>query len=227
MWRKLMADHLEFPTFFAQGGDMGSILSSWMAFDYPEHVGALHLNSVGSAFLVVPEVDQQTPEEQEWVTGNSAWRRPQDGYRTQQGTRPHTLAYGLTDSPVGLLTWIIEKFQEWTVPGETRDPPFDQDELLSNVMLYWLAGPGTASWYYISFFLEKPGCGFPDACRVEVPTGLLLCPRDTVLPPPDSVIQRSFNMVRRTDAADGGHFVALEQPDLFVEDVRSFFRAYR
>ena len=149
MWHMLMVDHLGVPSFFAQGGDMGSILSSWMAFDYPEHVAALHLNSIGTGFLVVPEVDQQTPEEQEWVPRNSAWRHPEDGYRTQQGTRPQTLAYGLTDSPVGLLAWIIEKFHQWTLPGDTRDPPFDQDELLANVMLYWIAGPNAASWYYI------------------------------------------------------------------------------
>lgn len=225
MWRNLMVDHLGFPSFFAQGGDMGSIISSWMAFDHPEHVSALHLNYV--AFLVVPEPEKQTPEERDWVARTGAWKLPEDGYRTQQGTRPQTLAYGLTDSPVGLAAWILEKFHGWTVPGETRDPPFELDHLLANVMLYWIAGPNAASWFYISIFLEQGRRRFPDGRRVEVPTGALICPRDTVLPPPDSVVQRSFNMVRRTDASGGGHFVALEQPALFIEDVRSFFRAYR
>jgi pimeloyl-ACP methyl ester carboxylesterase len=172
--------------------------------------------------------DEQTPEEQGWVHRYSAWKLPEDGYRTQQETRPQALAYGLTDSPVGLLAaWIVEKFHGWTLPGETRDPPFEQDELLANVMLYWIAGPNAASWHYITFFLERDQAGFPGGRRVEVPTGFLLCPRDVVIPPPDSLIQRSFNMVRRTDAADRGHFVALEQPDLLIEDLRSFSRGYR
>jgi pimeloyl-ACP methyl ester carboxylesterase len=227
MWRDLMVDHLGFESFFAQGGDMGSILSSWMAFDYPDHVEALHLNAIGAGFQVVPEIDQQTPEERDWVARNTARRFPENGYRTQQGTRPQTLAYGLTDSPAGLAAWILEKFQGWTVPGETRDPPFKLDELLANVMLYWLAGPNTASWYYVSFLAEQGPRGFPGGGQVEVPTAFLSCPRDTTVPPPNSVVERSFNMVRRTDLSDGGHFVALEQPGPFVLDVRSFFRACR
>jgi pimeloyl-ACP methyl ester carboxylesterase len=225
MWRSLMVDHLGFPAFFAQGGDMGSIISSWMAFEYPQHVAALHINLV--SFVAVPAADQQTDEERDWLARNTAWRRPEDGYRTQQGTRPQTLAYGLTDSPVGLAAWIIEKFHGWTVPGETRDPPFDMDELLANVMLYWIAGPSAASWYYISFISDPNSRRLPEGRRVEVPTAVLICPRDTNVPPPDSIIRRSYNMMRRTDAPDGGHFVALEQPALFIEDVRSFFRAYR
>ena len=226
IWRNLMVDHLGFDRFFAQGGDMGAVISSWMAFDYPAHVAALHLNYV--AFLVVPdEIDRQTPEEREWLARNTRWRMPEDGYRTQQGTRPQTLAYALTDSPLGLAAWVIEKFHGWTIPGETRDPPFELDELLANVMLYWIAGPNAASWYYISLFQDYGRRRFPDGRRVEVPTGALICPRDIIIPPPDSIIQRSFNLVRRTDAPDGGHFVAMEQPDLFVDDVRTFFRDYR
>lgn len=225
MWRNLMVDHLQFDSFFAQGGDMGSICSCWMAFDFPEHVLALHLNT--ASFLVLPDADQQSPEERDWQLRNSAWRATEDGYRTQQGTLPQTLAYGLTDSPAGLAAWVIEKFHGWTVPGESRDPPFDFDELLGNVMLYWLAGPNTASWYYISFFNEKGGRKFPDGRRIEAPTAFLISPSDTVLPPPDSVLRRSYNVVRRTDAQRGGHFPALEQPQFFVDDVRSFFSVYR
>ena len=225
MWRNLMVDHLGFNSFFAQGGDMGSISSCWMAFDHPEHVAALHLNTV--SFLVLPESDQHSAEERDWLRRSTDWRRPEDGYRTQQGTRPQTLAYALTDSPAGLAAWIIEKFHGWTIPGEVRDPPYALDELLANVMLYWIAGPNTASWYYISFFNEKGGRKFPDGRRIEVPTGFLISPHDTIPPPPDSVLDRSYNVVRRTNAPTGGHFPALEQPDLFIDNVRSFFRAYR
>jgi microsomal epoxide hydrolase len=128
---------------------------------------------------------------------------------------------------VGLAAWMIEKFHGWTVPGETRDPPFGMDELLANVMLYWIAGPNAASWFYISFIEDQNSRRLPEGQSVKVPTGVLICPCDTNLPPPDSIIQRNYNMVRRIDAARGGHFVALEQPALFVDDVRTFFRAYR
>lgn len=225
MWRNLMVDHLGFDAFFAQGGDMGSICSCWMAFDHPQHVTALHLNTV--SFLALPEADRQSAQEQDWHRRTMAWRAPEDGYRTQQGTRPQTLTYGLTDSPVGLAAWIIEKFHGWTVPGEVRDPPFALDELLANVMLYWIAGPNTASWYYISFLNGQGIRRFPDDRRVEVPVGFLISPNDTSPPPPDSVLERSYNVVRRIDAATGGHFAALEQPQLFIDEVRSFFRTYR
>ena len=225
MWRSLMVDHLGFASFFAQGGDMGSIVSSWMAFEYPEHVAALHINL--ASFVAAPPPDQQTSEEREWLAKNAEWRRPEDGYRTQQGTRPQTLAYALTDSPVGLAAWMIEKFHGWTVPGETRDPPFELDELLANVMVYWIAGPNAASWFYISFIEDENARRLPEGESVKVPTGVLICPRDTNIPPPDSIIRRNYNLVRRVDAARGGHFVALEQPALFVDDVRTFFRAYR
>jgi pimeloyl-ACP methyl ester carboxylesterase len=225
MWRNLMVDHLGFDTYFVQGGDMGSICSCWMSFDHPKHVTALHVNTV--SFLALPEAGKQSAEEQDWQRRALAWRTPEDGYRTQQGTRPQTLAYGLTDSPAGLAAWIIEKFHGWTVPGKVCDPPFGLDELLANVMLYWNAGPNTASWYYISFLNGKGARKFPDGRRIEVPVGFLISPNDTSPPPPDSILLRSYNVVRRTDAPTGGHFAALEQPDLFVDDVRSFFRAYR
>jgi microsomal epoxide hydrolase len=121
---------------------------------------------------------------------------------------------------------LIEKFHDWTVPGEVVDPPFHMDDLLTDVMFYWIGGQNPASWFYLWFYAGG-GRQLPDNRRVEVPTGLLIAPRDTVLPPPDSVIARAYNVTRRTDTAHGGHFAALEQPDVFVEDVRSYFKEHR
>ncbi|WP_187368957.1 epoxide hydrolase family protein [Baekduia soli] len=221
MFDTLMTERLGFATYLAQGGDWGSIITSWMGYDQPEHVEAMHLNLV--AFEALPPDGRLSEEEQAWVERSAVRRDPEAGYRIQQGTRPHTLAYGLTDSPAGLAAWILEKFHGWTVPGEDRDPPFDLDHLLANVMLYWLAGPGPASWLYIAT-IEQGARRLPDGERVRVPTSFLLCPRDISVPPPDSVIERAYVMVRRTDAPDGGHFVAFEQGDLFVRDVREAFR---
>jgi len=223
MWRTLMVDDLGFPSFFAQGGDQGSIVSTWLAFDHPECVQAVHLNS--APFLPLPDPEKQTAEERDWAAANAAWRRPEDGYRTQQGTRPTTLAYGLTDSPAGLAAWIVEKFKAWTVPGEDRDPPFSMDALLTDVMLYWLGGVNPASWYYISFY--EAHNQLPDGGRVKVPTGFLLTPRDVSLFPPSSVLERAYNVVHRRHAVDGGHFLAFEQPELFLDEVRAFFRPFR
>ena len=223
MWRDLMVDVLGFQTYFAQGGDWGSIISTWMAHDHPQHVKALHLNFMG--VLAQPDAGDATPEEADWMVRNVAWRQPEDGYRTQQATRPHTLAYALTDSPLGLAAWIVEKFQAWSPATDNGDPPFEMDVLLDNLMLYWIPGPGAASWLYASSF-EHDMRRFKPHERVTVPTGVLLCPRDTLLQPPDSLIRRSYNLVRRTDAPTGGHFAALEQPGLFVREVREFFRPY-
>lgn len=223
MWRTLMVEVLGHERYFAQGGDWGSIVSSWMAYDHPEHVAALHLNLLG--IVSAPPAERQTPEEKDWIARTAAWRAPEDGYRTQQATRPHTLAYALTDSPIGLAAWIVEKFHGWTVPGTQDDPPFSFDDLLGNVMLYWIGGPGPASWFYAKT-AEDDLRRFPEGTRVTVPTGMLICPRDTMPPPPDSIIRRSYNLVSRTDAPTGGHFVALEQPAYFVEQVRAFFRAW-
>ena len=118
------------------------------------------------------------------------------------------------------------------MPGKVRHPQFKWDELLANVILNWNAGPNTASWYYASWyyisFLDGKGARkFQDGRRIEVPVGFLIPPNDTSPPPPGSVLQQSYNVVRRTDAPTGGHFAALEQPELFIGDVRSFVRACR
>ena len=223
LWRTLMVDRLGFSSFFAQGGDQGSIIATWLALDHSDHVPAIHLNSV--LFLPMPGPEEQTDEERDWSTANIRWRSREAGYRTQQGTRPTTLAYGLTDSPTGLAAWLVEKFQAWTVPGEDRDPPFSMDALLTDVMLYWLGGANPASWY-LSLYGGN-GLQPPDGRRVEVPTGLMLTPRDITLVPPASVIDRAYNVVHRRDTADGGHFAALEQPELFLDEVRAFFRPFR
>ncbi len=134
--------------------------------------------------------------------------------------------YGLTDSPAGLAAWILEKFHGWTVPGEDREPPFDRDHLLANVMLYWLNGSNAASWLYESL-LDGSGRLLPQGAFVNIPTAMLLFPRDIALPAPDRWIRRSYNLVRRRDAPSGGHFAAFENGPLFIEDLRTFFRGLR
>lgn len=221
LWHGLMTRNLGFSRFFAQGGDWGSVVTSWLAFDHPESLIAIHLNLVGLS--VSGTTKPEGEDEARWKQRYDVHRATEAGYRIIQGTKPDTLAFGLTDSPVGLAAWILEKFHGWTVPGSSEAPPFDRDHLLDNVMLYWIPGPAAASWLYISL-IERDARTLPPNTRIEVPTGMLLCGQDVSVPAPDSWIRRSYNLVHRRDAATLGHFLALQAPDVFVEELRRFFR---
>ncbi len=225
LWNRLMTTHLRHPTYVAQGGDWGAIVSSWIAFDFADSVRALHLNLC--AMNAGPdEGNPLSEEERDWIARSQAHRKSENGYWTMQGTKPQTVAYALTDSPAGLAAWIVEKFQGWTVPGTQSAPPFGYNELIDNVMMYWLPGPNAANQLYVSL-LEGMPRRLPDGRRIAVPTGMTLCPMDVSPPPPNSWIERSYNLVHRRDAERGGHFLAMEQGDMFVRVLRDFFREFR
>lgn len=134
LWHRLMTVNLGVPHFMAQGGDWGSFVTSWLAFDHPDAVEAIHLNF--AAVSAAPgEGAPLDAEEDAWFRRFMASREDTGAYRAIQGTRPMTLSHALTDSPAGLAAWIVEKFHGWTIPGENRDPPFDMDWLLANIML--------------------------------------------------------------------------------------------
>ncbi len=220
----LMTDVLGCERFVAQGGDWGAMITSWLALDHPEGLVAIHLNMAGlrPAF----SADDLDADEKAWLDAQAARSARETGYQLIQATKPQTLSYGLTDSPTGLAAWILEKFHGWSIPGVDAPPPFDRDRLLTNIMLYWLAGPNAASWLYCSRF-DPTVRQVPPNKRVEVPVGLLLMPNDLAVPPPSRWLERSYNVVHRRDGTDGGHFPAFEKPDLFVEEVRGFFRGFR
>ena len=158
--------------------------------------------------------------------GLLARRDGEIAYHQINGTKPQTLSYGLTDSPVGCAAWILEKFHGWTVPGRDVHPPFDRDHLLANVMLYWLNGSNAAAWLYKSL-LDGSGRRLPKGRFVDIPTAMLMFPDDIAVPAPDRWIRRSYNLAQRHDAPSGGHFAAFENGPLFVNDVREFFRPFR
>jgi microsomal epoxide hydrolase len=228
LWRELMVDVLGCERYVAQGGDWGACVTSWLAFDHPEHLAAIHLNMQG--LLPAREGDGVAPmtaEELAWLKASQDSARLESAYQQIQGTKPQTLAYGLTDSPVGLAAWVLEKFHGWTVPrGSPEPPPFDLDRLLTNVMLYWLNGINASTWLYVALvggdaFFLKPGE------RIEVPTGLFLFPNDLLPPPPESWNRRVYNVAHRRVWTSGGHFAVFENGPLLVEDMQAFFRAYR
>jgi len=226
LWRELMVDLLGCTRYVAQGGDWGACVTSWLALDHPDRLAAIHLNMLGLIPSAGAGNETLAPDEAEWREAARAKTARETGYQLIQGTKPQTLAYGLTDSPVGLAAWILEKFHGWTIPGQAGPPPFDLDHLLTNVMLYWLGGINASTWLYVSI-VEGTGFFLKPGERVEVPTGLFLFPNDLIPSPPESWTRRAYNVRHRRDAESGGHFAAMENGPLLVEDMREFFRAYR
>ena len=220
----LMTDVLGYRRFVAQGGDWGSMVSARLAQDFPERVAAIHLNFLALArdtgTTVLP-----SPEEDQYQRDLAAWLREETAYQAIQGTKPQTLAFGLTDSPTGLAAWLVEKFRTWSDCEGDLEAVFTKDELLTNIMIYWTTGAiGSSFWpYYDRLHTGDP---LPPSTRVEVPTAYLAFPREIVRPP-RARAERRFNIQRWTTHPRGGHFAALEQPEALVADIRAFFRDYR
>lgn len=227
MWHRLMTDVLGYERFGAQGGDWGSMVSTWLAYDQPGALAGLHLNMVG----VRPPLGEGAPpldtEEQAWMRAATGRMRMERGYREIQATRPQTLAVALADSPVGLASWIVDKFHAWGDTGGDVESRFPRDTLLTNVMLYWCTGTAdSASWIYYAA-REQGDLVLPTDGRVTVPTGVAAFPVDLIPPPPRQYAERAYDVVRWTDMPAGGHFAALEEPERLIEDIRAFFRPLR
>ena len=226
IWDELMTSTLGYERYAAQGGDWGGLVTSWLGVDAPAHVVAIHLNIMGLRPYLGEGSPPLSPEEEAWIARTRARLARETGYQAIQGTKPQTLAYALTDSPVGLAAWIAEKFHGWSAPGP-GGPPFTMEQILTDVMIYWLTGSVySASWLYTAA-RRLDGMRLARGELVGVETAFVACPHDLFPAPPDSWVRRAYNCVRRTDLAVGGHFLAYERPAEFVEDVRSFFRGYR
>jgi pimeloyl-ACP methyl ester carboxylesterase len=216
---------LGYPRFVVHGGDMGANIASWMAIDAPDSVVAMHL-TLASLRRPVAASEQLPAEVVAWQARAAARLDGETAYQQIMGSKPATLAFALTDSPIGLAAWILEKFHGWTTPGQEGDPPLALDHLITNIMLYWLAGPASACWPY-RFYLDGSGRTLEAGPGVEVPTAFLLFPEDIATPPPRDWIERAYRVSRYRIADRGGHFPALEQPDVLVADIRSFLVQYR
>jgi pimeloyl-ACP methyl ester carboxylesterase len=215
---------LGYPRFAAQGGDWGAFVTSRLGLMHPDRLFGIHLNLLGvrrdPALLANP-----TAEEKAFLDQLQHWLKEETGYQWIQGTKPQTLAFGLTDSPVGLAAWLIEKFRTWSDCGGKLENAFTEDELLTNICLYWFTGAiGSSFWpYYARMHGAWP---IPEGARVAVPTGYAEFPAET-LRPPRSVAEKVYDIRRWVKMARGGHFAALEQPEALAREVREFFRPLR
>ena len=221
----LMTDVLEYPSYLAQGGDWGGAISSWLGFEHAPACRAIHIN----IFTMRPPNGPQSREEEAWATQFKRDQLMEDGYRTQQATKPQTLSYAMMDSPVGVAAWIIEKFNSWSdTVGDNIESVYTKDELLTNIMVYLVTKTfNTASWIYYGRREEGGRVLSPDGQRVEVPTAAALFPAELLSWPPRSYAERVYNITRWTEMPRGGHFAALEQPTLLIDDIRAFARTLR
>ena len=220
----LMTDVLGYGRFAAQGGDWGGFITSRLGVAYPERLAGIHVNLL-SLRRDLPRPKDPTPEERTYLDDLGAWLREETGYQWIQGTKPQTLAFGLTDSPAGLAAWIVEKFRAWSDCGGDVERRFTKDELLANITVYWVTGAINSSFwpYYARYHAPWP---IGDGQRVEVPTAYAAFPKEIVRPP-RSWAERVYNIRRWTVMPSGGHFAALEEPQALVGDLRAFFRDLR
>jgi epoxide hydrolase len=219
-WAALM-ERLGYRRFGAQGGDWGAGVTRNLAGRHPDRIAGIHLNMV----VVVPDMSawaELTDKERDFVASMQNYADHDSGYRKQQSTRPQTLGYGLVDSPAGQCGWIVEKFWSWTDSDGDPLNVLSRDEILDNVMLHWLPATGASSArLYWESDTSRP------RQKVTVPAGCSIFPKE-IIRPSRRWTEKDFTDIRWWDEpARGGHFAAFEQPEIFVDQVRSFFRLVR
>jgi microsomal epoxide hydrolase len=222
-WKELMA-RLGYERYGAQGGDWGAIISSDLGVVDPAHVAGLHLNML-IAFPPTENAPELTEQEQADVAALQQFLQTGTAYQEIHGKNPQTLGYGLTDSPAGLAGWIVEKFWAWTDNNGSPDDAVTRDQLLTNLTVYWVTSTINSS---VRLYCESQRSGRfgPTGTRVEVPTAAAIFPKE-IFRTPRAWAENSFNLQRYTRFDRGGHFAALEEPDLLIDDVRAFFRDLR
>ena len=219
---KFMINNLKYKKYFAQGGDWGATISNWLAYDHSKNCKAIHINCLTMRHPKGPK----TVKEKKWAIKFAKDQIMQEGYRTQQATKPQTLSYAMIDSPVGTAAWIIEKFFSWSdLKKGNINKIYSKDLLLTNIMIYILSKSfNTSTWVYFGR-REEGGRNFPIKFnKIKVPTAIAEFPKEMSEWPPKSYVNRIFNVVRWTKMPRGGHFAALEEPELLIKDIKSFFK---
>ncbi len=219
-WAQLMA-RLGYNRYFAQGGDWGALVTAAIGMQDTAHCAAIHMNMP----IAPPDpanMDNLTEREQSALAGMKHYQDWDSGYSKQQSTRPQTLGYGLADSPAGQMAWIIEKFWSWTDCDGHPENVLTRDELLDNVMMYWLTNSGASSGriYWESF-------GKTNTNPINIPVGCSIFPKEIFRTSRRWAEKRFSNLIHFNDLEKGGHFAAMEQPASYLDEVRTTFRKVR
>jgi pimeloyl-ACP methyl ester carboxylesterase len=225
LWHKLVTEVIGHDQYVAQGGDFGSEITALLAHHYPRSIKAIHVNLLPWGNI---PAEQQTPEEKVWATTGDAFMAAEFDYLRLQVNKPMMHSVALADSPMGTAAWIAEKFYAWSDNNGDLDKTFSKDLLLTNIMLYLLSDNGVeGSFRFYRAIRDELQWGFQPG-KIDVPTSVALFPRDYPMGrPPLETAKRWYNIVRYTTMPRGGHFAALEQPELFVKDLRESFRSAR
>lgn len=218
LWSSLMTDGFNVDHFVAYGSDWGAIVTASMAFDHPERLDGVMMTMGGATpdFAAGPPMQA---EEQAWAAALQDVQRREGAYQAIQATKPQTLSFAQTDSPIGLAAWIVEKFQGWSRPGTQDDPPFSMDVLLANVMLYWIGGSLAPSWLYM--FMDE--IRVPRSGKAKVPAAFMVPPQDLFPAVPRAMLERLYDVVDYMEGG-GGHFPGLDSPDMLVAELRRMLR---
>ena len=226
LWAKLMTENLGYPKFAAQGGDIGAGVTSRLGYAHHDKLYGVHLTSVTRPTPYLgPGARSLTEEETAHMAQREQWSQDEGGYNHIQGTKPQTLSYGLNDSPAGLAAWIVEKYRTWSDCHGDVESSYTKDELLTTVTIYWVTGTIGSS---VRMYKENQSHLWtmePDEI-VAAPAGMALFPQEIARPPREWA-ERSYDVRRWQEMPRGGHFAALEEPELLAHEVREFFRPLR
>lgn len=222
LWHKLMTAVLGYSRYAASGTDFGSGITRYLALHYPQQLIGIYLSYVGFPDFNADQ-DNLTAAEQAYLKERQQWMMREGGYAMIQSTKPQTLSYALNDSPPGLAAWLIEKFQSLSDCNGNIETRFTKDELLTNIMIYWVTQtiPSSIRTYYENARIPPP---LKKGERIEVPAGISLFKGNK---PPIEWVQRSLNVQHWTDMPRGGHFAAMEEPELLAADMQLFFQAIK
>ena len=224
-----MTEVLGFPRFVAHGTDFGARVASSLGRFHSDVVAGIHIGIVDlDCQEPHPKESELTEAERDYLKRVARWRKEEGAYSEIQATYPQTVAYGLNDSPVGLAAWIVEKYRAWSDCGGNVESRFSKDILLTNIMIYWVTETINSSMRRYFEVRHNPD---PNPLklgeRIEAPTAIAMFPGEKDLVVPREWAERSYNIQHWTDMPSGGHFPALEEPILLVEDMRAFFRQFR
>jgi microsomal epoxide hydrolase len=220
LWAKLMTQGLGYARFAAAGGDFGAIVSQFLAADHPDLLTGIHLTYIGF-YTSGPDPSTLSDTEKAYLGAIQQWVMREGAYFMIHSTKPETLSFALNDSPVGLAAWITEKFRSWMDCDGVIENRLSKDELLTNIMIYWLTQ--TISSSVRSYSDQMPGKLEP---LPPVPAAFARFPKD-INPPPREWVERRVDLRQWTAMPRGGHFAAMEEPELLAEDIRKFYRSLR
>ena len=231
LWARLMTDKLGYRRFGAHGGDWGSTVTEQLARSHPDSVAAIHLTDVPFGHLFQKPKDPSRAEKK-FFAKNDKWLQKEGAYALIQSTKPQSLAHGLNDSPAGLASWLLEKFRAWSDCDGKLESRFTKDELLTHIMIYWATqsiGPSFLPYYDYAnasaLTWMKEGMKKLTGSS-KVPAAFALFPKD-ISQPPREWAERFFNVQRWTEMPRGGHFAAMEEPELLANDICTWFRPFR